>query len=712
MTTFSANKTEEQAMHKSIRLKSVLFCSTIAACFSCGRQEYLSPGAVAVDDARQLAYTALTTARAVAVTDLLATGRTTRRIALERNPHSLLLSPDGGTLFVSCGEAGGSVEVFALPEGKRVNAIAVGHTPQGLALSADGRTLYAANRFDNSISVIDVQRGKEVSVIPAVREPHVLCLTPDGTTLAVANFLPAQASTADTVAAQITLIDVASNTVRTHLTLPNGAQSLWGLDCSADGRYLYGVHLISRYGVPITQLDRGWVNTHALSVVDLTADSVYATLLLDDVNRGAANPAGVCTGADGHLYITLAGIHELLAIDLKAMHKRLDAFFSEEPAEGVRNRADLSASLSFAAPFKRRICLQGRSPRAVVATGGTLLVSSRFSTFLEQVSINSLSPAWNDVAANRTDVNTSRADISTDRAGVSASRVGISASWAGVSADRAGISANRAGISANRAGVSASRAGVSASRAGVSASRAGVSASRAGVSASRLLPLGKEPAPDAVRRGEQAFCDASICYQGWQSCVSCHPDGRADGLNWDQQNDGLGNPKNTKSLLFSHVTPPAMITGIRKDAETAVRNGILHTLGTRQPESLAADMDAYLRQLRPMESPFLREYRAKDPEERGKALYDRADCSRCHNGAYLTDRQKYDAGTGTGHDQGVLFDTPTLREIWRTAPYLYDGRAATLREVFTSANPDDLHGVTQGLTEQELDALILYIQTL
>jgi YVTN family beta-propeller protein len=593
----------------------------MAACVSCGGNGFLSPGNIVVDEERQLAYTALTTARSVAVT-ALATGSVVRRIALERNPHALLLSASGDTLFVTCGEAGGSVEVISLPEGKRLKSIAVGHTPQGLVRSADGHTLYVANRFDNNISVIDLRTGDQVGVIPAVREPHTLCLTPDGTTLAVANFLPAQAATADTVAAQVTLIDVASNTVRTHVTLPDGAQSLGGMDCSPDGRYLYCVHLISRYGVPLTQLDRGWINTNAMSVIDLEAGSHYATLLLDDVNRGAANPAGVCTGEDERLYVALAGVHELLAIDLNAMHERLAAFFSGRPVAGNPDNVEPDASLSFAAPFKKRIPLQGRSPRAVVAAGdGTLLVSSRFSTFLEQLPADGLSDP------------------------------------------------------------------------------------------PRQLPLGKEPLPDAVRRGEQAFCDASICYQGWQSCVSCHPDGRADGLNWDQRNDGLGNPKNTKSLLFSHVTPPAMITGIRKDAATAVRNGILHTLGTQQPESLSADMDAYLRRLRPVESPFLREYRTKDPGELGKAVYERAGCNRCHNGEYLTDLKKYDAGTGTDNDRGVPFDTPTLREVWRTAPYLYDGRAATLREVFISCNPDDLHGATQHLTEQELEALILYIQT-
>jgi hypothetical protein len=138
------------------------------------------------------------------------------------------------------------------------------------------------------------------------------------------------------------------------------------------------------------------------------------------------------------------------------------------------------------------------------------------------------------------------------------------------------------------------------------------------------LTLGTEAEPDGIRRGELAFCDASICYRQWQSCASCHPDGKADGLNRNQQNDGLGNPKNTKSFLYSHVTPPCMITGIRKSAEPAVRNGIPHILQTRQPETLAVDIDDYLKNLSLVESHYLKEYRKKDSKQLGKKLFEQA----------------------------------------------------------------------------------------
>jgi hypothetical protein len=63
------------------------------------------------------------------------------------------------------------------------------------------------------------------------------------------------------------------------------------------------------------------------------------------------------------------------------------------------------------------------------------------------------------------------------------------------------------------------------------------------------ISLGDEPEMSSRRRGELFFCDANLCFQNWQSCISCHPGTRADGLNWDLLNDGIGNPKNGKSML-------------------------------------------------------------------------------------------------------------------------------------------------------------------
>jgi cytochrome c peroxidase len=71
--------------------------------------------------------------------------------------------------------------------------------------------------------------------------------------------------------------------------------------------------------------------------------------------------------------------------------------------------------------------------------------------------------------------------------------------------------------------------------------------------------------------------------------------------------------------------------------------------------------------------------------------------------------QKHDVGTGEGLDQGVKFDTPTLIEVWRTPPYLYDGRAATIQDVLTKYNQQDRHGVTSNLTKDQIKDMATFL---
>lgn len=609
------------------------------------RPVYLSPEHVAVDTARRLAYTTLGTANAVAVTNL-ETGATSR-IALRQAPNEIYLTPDGKTLYVASGVENGLVEIFDAPAQKPVGAVAVGHTPSGVVCSADGRRLYVANRFNDNVAVVDLADGnKIIAHIPALREPRTLRLTPDGRTLAIANFLPHQAATDPAIAAAVTLADTATNKVRKHVNLDIGAQAVSGLAITPDGGVLYASYILSRFSAPITQLDRGWVNTAAISVIDLKKEELYATVLLDDPDDGAGNPGAIALANDGtpqggKLFVAITGTHELITLDINGVRRLLDDYFSGKvKIPNVTKPDEISTSLSLTAPYKRRFRLSTLSPRGIAWMPGPasdpdgegeILVAGKFTTTLERIAVSK---------------NAARRFVS------------------------------------------------------------------------RKYTLGTDPAPDAIRRGELNFVNAEVCFQRWQSCESCHPEGRSDGLNWDQKNDGLGNPKNTKSLLYSHYTPPCMITGIRKDAELAVRRGIQHTLFTSQPESFAADIDEYLKSLRPSPSPWLPSYRKADPTgKKGPALFDKAGCSECHNGPYLTDMQMHNVGTGLYDPQGynykdTPFDTPTLIETWRNAPYLYDGRAVTVREVLTIHNKEDLHGITQKLTKEEIDLLALYVLTL
>jgi len=233
-----------------------------------------------------------------------------------------------------------------------------------------------------------------------------------------------------------------------------------------------------------------------------------------------------------------------------------------------------------------------------------------------------------------------------------------------------------------------------------------------------LLPLGPavDLSKDRVRRGEMLWNDGSMCFQQWQSCASCHPDGRSDGLNWDLINDGIGNPKNNKSLLLSHKTPPSMSLGVRADFGEASLAGFRFIL-FREPETKdVEDVKAYISSMQPMPSPHLtRDGKLSAKAEQGKKIFEdsKTGCTSCHPGPLFTDLKLYNVGTKFDLDrEAEKFDTATLIELWRTAPYLHSGEARTVQEVLTTHNKNNQHGNTSQLSKDQIEALTEYLLSL
>jgi mono/diheme cytochrome c family protein len=410
-----------------------------------------------------------------------------------------------------------------------------------------------------------------------------------------------------------------------NIQLPNGSTGLRGICVSPDGRYAYVTHILGRYQLPTTQLERGWMNTNALSIINVAKRELLNTVLLDDIDLGAANPWGVgCTGDGKYICVTHAGSHEVSVIDRAALHEKLakaaKGETSSESLNALSYPSDVPNDLAFLVGLRRRIKLEGNGPRGLAVVGTKVYVAEYYTDSLGVVDINP--KVWR----------------------------------------------------------------------------------------AKSLALGPQKDMTVVRKGEMLFHDASMCFQQWQSCASCHPGAaRSDALNWDLLNDGMGNPKNTKSLLLSHKTPPVMITGIRDSAETAVRGGIKFIQFVVRPETDAVAIDEYLKSLKPVPSPYLVNGKLGEAANRGREVFEKAGCASCHPAPLFTDMKKYDVGTGKDRQEGREFDTPTVIEVWRTRPYLYDGRAVTIKEVLTKYNVGDKHGRTSTLSEQEINDLAEFV---
>jgi YVTN family beta-propeller protein len=593
-------------------------------------------------------FIACATANEVAVFDV-SSGTVTRHIAVPHTPSGLALSSDGARLYVTCAAPQSSIRVLDTASDKVLATLSAGHSATAPVLSPDGKTLFVCNRFNNDISLIDLKTGKEQCRIPVQREPVAAAVSRDGRFLLVANHLHTGPADAEQVAAVVSVIDITARKVVKELSLPDGSGVLNDLLVSPDGKYAVVSHILPRFRLPATQLDRGWMNSNASTIIDLARMEILNTVLLDNIDRGAADPWGVAWSADSAtLVITHAGTHEISVIDFSALLAKLakvpaalDTSKPVDPISASRVQADVPNDLAFLVGVRQRIKLPKTDlgPRAVVLLGRKAYVANYFSDSLSVV------------------------DLGSPQLRPQSIPLLLQAAVAGAK-----------GLAS---------------------------------------PLDRMP---LTRKGEFYFNDAGICFQGWQSCATCHPgQARVDGLNWDLLNDGIGNPKNTKSMLLAHKTPPAMSMGVRDTAETAVRAGIQHILFTVQPEEVAVAIDTYLKSLRPVPSPLLVNGRLSDSARRGEKLFKdhEVGCATCHPPGLFTDLKTYDVGTRGHFDRPAdRFDTPTLVEGWRTAPYLHDGSAATMLEVLTTRNPGDKHGKTSHLTPQQLDDLAAYLLSL
>jgi cytochrome c peroxidase len=159
-------------------------------------------------------------------------------------------------------------------------------------------------------------------------------------------------------------------------------------------------------------------------------------------------------------------------------------------------------------------------------------------------------------------------------------------------------------------------------------------------------------------------------------------------------------------------TPPVMVSGIRGEAKIAVRAGIRFIQFAVRPEEDVVKIDKYLEQLKAVPSPYLVKGELSEAAKRGQMVFEKAECNLCHPAPLYTNLKSYNVGTGIGREETMEFDTPTLVEVWRTAPYLYDGRTTDMKEVLTKHNKDDKHGKTSKLSEQEINDLVEYVLSL
>jgi YVTN family beta-propeller protein len=589
-----------------------------------------------------------------------------------KTPINPVLSPDGKELYVTC-EASYSVCVIDTASRKKVAEIPVGGQPMDVVFSPEGHRVYVTNRLDDSLSVIDVASRKVVATVPVGDEPHGVRTDRSGKTLYVLN----------TSSDDISVIDAATFKEEKRLA---ASRSPWSLALSPDGSRFLVTNALSRF-VKFREpsLSEATVLATDRKVVDNRVTVPAANLL-----QGVAwHPSGE------YALITLLRTKNLVPMTRMMQGWTVTNGLGVVWADGRVDQVLLDEP--------------GRSfpdPTAVAITpDGTLALVTSAGT--DRVAVV-------DLARLRKLLETASPE---DRAELIPNHLGKSAEFL-VAHVPTGINPRGLTISADGRTAYVACALEDAITVIDVASRNAID----------RIDLGGPREITRERKGERLFNSANIAFRRQLSCHTCHPDGHVDGLTYDIEADGIGLlPVDNRTLRGILDTGPFKWEGTNPSLARQCGPRLSVYFTRVQPftkEELVA-VDHYISTI-PRPPNRYRPLGAEltPAQRRGKQMFERtrtADgreipkdkrCITCHFPPLYTDRERHDIGFKMKLDTLSRFDVPHLNNIYDSAPYLHNGIADTLEEIWTRFNPNDQHGVTNDMTKDQLNDLIEYLKTL
>ncbi|QHW34971.1 beta-propeller fold lactonase family protein [Paenibacillus rhizovicinus] len=580
-----------------------------------------------------------------------------KEISVGKEPRELALSADGSTLYVTCRYAN-SVEWVDIDKGTVLGTVKTGIEPYGIVESPDGKLLYVTNYRSGTVAVVDTESRAVLKEVKAGTNPRAVAIAADGGKLYVSDYLTSATTIFDTAS----MDPLSAKKLADSPDLPDRKKSqgkpntVEQLRLTPDGKSLWEAHLLTNTDTPV-QFEE--VIFPALSVVDAQtgqedAKSRKELFKAIDVKDKfgktiiVSNPTDIVFSPDGNkAYALMGGSEDLLVFDI---------------ARGGRAGQIIHH-------------LPGDLPIGMVMSkdGGSLYIHNSSS---HDLTVVTLPPADEEGGQARVD-------------------------------------------------------------------------------GKPLKLIGQDRLNAQQRLGKTLFYSANsddfaLTGSNWMSCASCHSDGEVDQLSIMTAKG----PRNIPSNVLAFETGLFMWDGSRDEFDDYIHTvqGEMGGLSDVDPaKPLPADAKKLFDALKAYmtmpdafpvpQSPF----RTEDGQltadaERGKAIFEgKAQCVMCHaadvmtdsvkatgsDGKLTTDNTSFLHNVGTVNSADVdyggdargafsnkrergLFDTPTLRGVYATAPYLHDGSAATLEDVIKRAG--DEHGHTSDLSEKEISDLVSYLK--
>ena len=584
------------------------------------------------------------------------------------SPLEVLLSPDGSRLYVLC-QGGEDIRVLDAQNFAVIKKIPVGAVPRGFSFSPDGAKLYVTNSSEDTVSVIDTAKLEVVATWKTGAEPSSVVAEPGGTRLFVAN----------RISNDISVLDAATGVEQKRLSAGRGASYL---TLAPDGSKIYATHVYPNPSAYRTAPES------EITVIDAARAVVVDRIPL----HGIAHAFHIDFSPDGRLGAT-TGYHPKNLVTLAhlehggAFEDTITLFGAdlgrtvEVPLDELERYASQPFGVAIA-PDKSRI---------YISSGGSELVTVIDLPRLMQYIRLHPGGFAHDLSASANYVVT------------------------------------RIPVGLNPRGITLSRDG----RRLFVANRLDDTLSVIDTHANKVVSTVRLEGPknvSALRHGEQTFYTSRYSFQGQIGCANCHIDSTFDGLTWNLEPDGFGrNPVDNKLIEGIKDTEPYKWTGTNPDipTECGPRTEKYFWRSEQYDDITLTDLSLYVRSLNPRPNRWkLIGHEVTPAQERGKAIFERTidkfgnqiafynRCIFCHSGPKGTSQELFDdVGTSTPLDNTSRLKAPPLTNIALTAPYLHNGSAKSLEEIWTIYNPQEKHGRTADLTKDELNDLVEYLRT-
>jgi YVTN family beta-propeller protein len=590
------------------------------------------------------------------------------------SPFNLAVSSDGNRLYVVAQEANALLVVDGASH-KVINKIAVEKMPHSVVLSKDGKKAYVSNEWADDVSVIDLESQEVIDSLKTGNGPAGMSLSSDGNYLYVVN----------SYTSDISVIDLVTGKEIKRLTAGSNPT---GIRLSPDGKVLFVTSRranIVPYGDPVVT---------ELTVID---DSTQRVEEYRDMNS-AYMMENVAFSPSGDLgFVTLIRPKNLMpaiqveqgwmmthgfgVIDRKHNNK-VYQFLTDEP------------NSYYSDPFGIAVTPDGK--KGFISSSGSdkiiVIAIDSVRALIKRATPEMLKYYPEDMGLSRHYV-IKRISTGSNPKGLTLSPDGKKLYVAETLEDKILVINTET------------------------------------LEKESTIDLGGPRRITVARAGRRLFNNAGHTFQNQYCCYTCHPDMHEDGLVYNMSGKDMGrNVTNTESLRDISETAPFKWSGTNQSVYK--QDGMrFSTFLTRTEAFTYKQLDALVAYIitgipYPPNLMYNPDGVLTDAQQRGKAIFDRTvdnfgneipekdRCITCHPPPYYTNRKLEYVQTLSATDDSILFDTPHLTNIYASAPYLHDGRAATLEEIWTVYGKGDKHGYVNDMTKNQLNDLVDYLKSL